>query len=189
MGKYPEVIRRRSVPVVFMFDLEKSLVYVNKEAVTMCPGLKKGLEGFQADGKDVDAEICLLLNHFNKGEFDREGVAAGTDCLKIMKSGEDYLSLQVILLGNPEQGNYPTHVMLLVSKVIEKHEVDLYDAGLEFSLSKRELEVLGLIVGGLTTRKIADTLFICELTVKDHIKKIMRKMGVRSRGEIVAILK
>jgi two-component system, NarL family, response regulator LiaR len=51
------------------------------------------------------------------------------------------------------------------------------------TLSERETEVLRLVARGMSNKEIGDKLFICETTVKTHVKKIMRKLGVPSRTQ------
>ena len=48
-------------------------------------------------------------------------------------------------------------------------------------LSERETELLRLIASGASNKEIADTLFITEGTVKNHITHILGKLGVRDR--------
>ncbi len=50
-------------------------------------------------------------------------------------------------------------------------------------LTPRELEVLGLVVKGLSNRKIGDALSITEGTVKIHVNNILSKMGVADRTQ------
>ncbi|MCB9455068.1 MAG: hypothetical protein H6671_03665 [Anaerolineaceae bacterium] len=50
-------------------------------------------------------------------------------------------------------------------------------------LSERELEVLQLIVNGLSNPEIAEELVVAMSTVKTHIKKIYRKLNVSSRTQ------
>ncbi|MGV1007553.1 MAG: LuxR C-terminal-related transcriptional regulator [Dermatophilaceae bacterium] len=53
------------------------------------------------------------------------------------------------------------------------------------SLTTRELEVLQLVARGLSNREIGGRLYISETTVKFHIHKVMVKMKVRRRAELV----
>jgi DNA-binding NarL/FixJ family response regulator len=50
-------------------------------------------------------------------------------------------------------------------------------------LSPREREVLGLIADGLTDRQIATRLCIEHRTVKNHVHRILKKLGASSRRE------
>jgi len=52
-------------------------------------------------------------------------------------------------------------------------------------LTPREWEVLDLLCDGLSTDAISDRLFLSDETVRSHVKKILRKLDVRSRGEAV----
>ena len=54
------------------------------------------------------------------------------------------------------------------------------------SLTRRELEILELISGGLTMRQIATRLGISPRTVETHVAKLYRKLGVRTRVQAVA---
>jgi two-component system NarL family response regulator len=52
-------------------------------------------------------------------------------------------------------------------------------------LSARELEVLSLIVRGLSNKQIGYSLSIAEHTVKNHVKNILSKLGVDDRTQAV----
>jgi DNA-binding NarL/FixJ family response regulator len=52
-------------------------------------------------------------------------------------------------------------------------------------LSKREEEVLCLVVDGQRLGQIAKVLFISEHTVRNHLKVIFRKLDVHSQGELM----
>lgn len=52
-------------------------------------------------------------------------------------------------------------------------------------LSRRELEILGLVAEGLPSREIADRLFISVATVNNHRRRILEKLDTRSSAEAV----
>jgi DNA-binding NarL/FixJ family response regulator len=54
-------------------------------------------------------------------------------------------------------------------------------------LTKRELEVLDLLGEGLRHEDVARRLFISPKTVATHVEHILRKLGVRSRAEAIAV--
>jgi DNA-binding NarL/FixJ family response regulator len=54
-------------------------------------------------------------------------------------------------------------------------------------LTQREIEVLRLLAEGLSTEKIASELFISIHTVRNHVSKILIKLGAHSKLEAVAI--
>jgi DNA-binding CsgD family transcriptional regulator len=54
-------------------------------------------------------------------------------------------------------------------------------------LSPRELEVFAQLARGLSNQRIAEHLHVTEHTVKFHVRHILAKLGVRSRGEAAAM--
>jgi DNA-binding NarL/FixJ family response regulator len=54
---------------------------------------------------------------------------------------------------------------------------------LPHTLTEREVEVLRLIARGLTNRQIAQNLVVSTLTVKTHVQRIIRKLGVSDRTQ------
>jgi NarL family two-component system response regulator LiaR len=61
------------------------------------------------------------------------------------------------------------------------------DPGKEEGLTKKELEVLRLMVDGSSNPEIATKLFISRSTVKFHVSNILMKLGARTRTEAVAL--
>jgi len=55
-----------------------------------------------------------------------------------------------------------------------------------FGLSRREQQLVGLIRLGLSNKEIGDRLNLCEQTIKNHIHRILRKVGASDRLDIVA---
>ena len=53
-------------------------------------------------------------------------------------------------------------------------------------LTRREREVAALIARGLSNRELAEQLVITVKTVKNHIQRVLDKLGARSRTEVAA---
>jgi two-component system NarL family response regulator len=53
------------------------------------------------------------------------------------------------------------------------------------ALTGREIEILQSIAHGLTSKEIGDLLYISENTVKNHVRNILDKLGLKSRHEAV----
>lgn len=68
---------------------------------------------------------------------------------------------------------------LLQKKVSNTHEIN------HQKMSQREIEVLGLIMQGLTNNEIAEKLFISYETVKSHRKNILEKTGAKNTAALI----
>jgi len=55
----------------------------------------------------------------------------------------------------------------------------------ELEITPRELEILGLIAAGLSTREMAAKLFVSENTVKTHSSRLFEKLGAKRRTQAV----
>jgi DNA-binding CsgD family transcriptional regulator len=53
-------------------------------------------------------------------------------------------------------------------------------------LTAREREITGLLALGLSNREIAENLVIAEATVEVHVKRILNKLGFKSRSQVAA---
>jgi len=69
-----------------------------------------------------------------------------------------------------------------LSAGVEKESIP----GTEADLSPREGEVLQLVAQGASNKKIADSLFISENTVKTHLRNIMEKLHLANRSQAAA---
>jgi DNA-binding CsgD family transcriptional regulator len=61
------------------------------------------------------------------------------------------------------------------------------EAARRYGLTTRETEVFGEIISGRSNAEIAANLYIEVATVKTHVNKILKKTGVASRAEMIAV--
>ena len=57
----------------------------------------------------------------------------------------------------------------------------------ELGITRRELEILELIAGGLSNREIAEKLFVSENTVKTHSSRLFDKLSAKRRTQAVQL--
>ncbi len=79
---------------------------------------------------------------------------------------------------------HPSLQRKLIGDYVSRAEGNEQGSMLE-DLTERELEVLRLIVDGLTSREIAESLVISQNTVERHRQNIMAKLGLHNRAELV----
>lgn len=64
---------------------------------------------------------------------------------------------------------------------------DLTEILKTYGLTKRELEIAGLIAEGKSNGEIAEKLYISETTVKKHVSNIFEKTGISRREELLLL--
>ena len=92
-----------------------------------------------------------------------------------------YTDPEVIFSGTEAGGEEATPAMAPLARLPGPPPGEL-----EGLLTRRELEVLKLLVVGAQNRRIADQLVISPGTVKSHVAQILRKLGASNRSQAVA---
>jgi DNA-binding CsgD family transcriptional regulator len=78
-----------------------------------------------------------------------------------------------------------TFYMVKIDELTRQVTLNIGALERDFGLTKREIEILVNIFKGLKNAKIADELFISEITVKKHLQHIFEKIGVSSRTALI----
>ncbi len=60
--------------------------------------------------------------------------------------------------------------------------------GQKYGISKREKEVLSLLLAGKKNKEIEKSLFLSSSTVRNHISSIYEKIGINSRGQLTRLV-
>jgi DNA-binding NarL/FixJ family response regulator len=75
----------------------------------------------------------------------------------------------------------------LISDIRARPSHKLPDADLAELLTVREREVLSLVAVGMSNREIAEHLFITPATAKTHVGRVLGKVGLRNRAQLVSL--
>ncbi len=189
MRRLNQIIKRRSIPGVLIFNSRNQLLYSNKEAMDIIPRLEKKTKIAKSDVYHVPRAIYNICNEVKKNKKSkREGYSNNLNCKIIKSRGEASCSLRAFFVDSYGKERRQGNIVVLIEKIIDKHSLDLEKIALKFRLTKREAEVLMHICCGLSNKEIADILCICECTAKDHTKSIMKKMAVNSKSKMIADL-
>ncbi|GLC89022.1 response regulator [Lysinibacillus piscis] len=146
-----------------------------------------GESGLIATGKineDFPNTKILVLTMYEDQEYMFHVLKSGASGY-ILKNAPDEELLSAIRTIY-EGGTYihPKMATSLVKEFIKKDQA-LVDHDPFHVLSKRELEILPLVAKGYGNKDIAEKLFISVKTVEAHKAKIMEKLDLKSRPELV----
>ncbi|GIV32623.1 MAG: DNA-binding response regulator [Chitinophagales bacterium] len=118
----------------------------------------------------------LILSMYSSAPVIREALLAEADGFILKNAGKEELlkALHTIL----HHGTYYSDAIIpIIYGQIEKEKKQKANLSL---LSKRELEILSLIVREYTSEQIAEKLFISKKTVDNHRANILEKTGCKS---------
>jgi LuxR family maltose regulon positive regulatory protein len=90
--------------------------------------------------------------------------------------------VRAILEASPDAGIIPE---LLERQERKLRTITQRNGHLGEELTERELDVLHLLGGELSTRQMAQSLYVAPSTIRTQVKSIYRKLGVSARGAAV----
>lgn len=205
------LIRRRAQPGILILNQNGETLYLNHDARSFLEGMtaetrplrsKTNKEVSDAPerngviasndrrkndvGPPLPEIVYQLYAHFAK-MVSVSRVATEVDLPTVNRicihNGRVYL-LRALLLQPQSESEGRPHFMILIEKVSQGVRVDQIDW--TERMTPRENEVVDLLLEGKTNKEIAVRIDIGEYTVKDHIKRIMKKLVVTTRAGIVA---
>jgi two-component system response regulator NreC len=129
--------------------------------------------------KNAKIRILVLTQHDDK-EYVLSSIKAGAAGYVPKKAMGSELVSAIRAVHRGESFLYPSAAAALIDDYRQQAEVEPYDR-----LTAREKEILTLIADGHSSRKIAEMLFISFKTVQGHRTKIMDKLDIRNRVELI----
>ncbi len=142
-----------------------------------------GMDGLEATRRirkrNPKVKVLVLTQHDNR-EYILSAIKAGTSGYVPKRAVGAELVSAIRAVNKGESFLYPSAAAALIEDYLRQAEKDPYDR-----LTAREREILKLIAEGHTSREIATTLFISLKTVLGHRTKIMQKLDIHNRTELI----
>jgi DNA-binding NarL/FixJ family response regulator len=127
----------------------------------------------------------LMLTTFDLDDYVYEALRAGASGFLLKDATADDLVAAVRIVAAGEALLAPTVTRRLIEEFASQPRRDRPRPDQLASLTARELEVAKLIARGLSNGEIADTLVLAEQTVKTHVGRILTKLALRDRAQVV----
>jgi len=152
---------------------------------------ENGLELIAKIKKEFSSTKIMVLTSYDDPKYVKQAFRNGVDGYMLKSAEKDDLvdGIKRILVGEIFFGK---GVKLpntnSVNGLGQKSAFETDDRFVQKNnLTKREVEILGLIGEALSNKEIAEQLFISDQTVSVHKKNLMRKLGVNSTASLVKI--
>ena len=145
-----------------------------------------GLEATRRIKKENPSVKVLVLTQHDNREYILSTIKSGSDGYLPKRALGSELVAAIRAIHQGHSFLYPTAAGILLEDYRRQVEKEPYDR-----LTEREREVFRLIADGHTSREIADMLFISLKTIHNHRAKIMKKLNIHNKSELIkyAILK
>lgn len=138
-----------------------------------------GIEVLERLKKNNNPIKVLMLTVHSEVEYLIKAVDIGANGYILKDSGSLELKQAINVIMDGESYIQPSLLPVLNSRLINR---DIDKEKLE-SLTKREIEILTQVTGGMFNKEIANNLNISERTVKNHISNIFKKIDVSDRTQ------
>ena len=147
-------------------------------------GEMSGIEACRLIKSDHPQVHVLILTSFGEAEAVEASIVAGASGYLLKNTGRADL-LKAIRAVAAGQNLLDPSVTRPVMERLARLAAEEHGRALE-GISDREREVLALVAQGLTNKEIAGRLFISDNTARNHVSRILEKLGLARRSEAAA---
>ena len=127
----------------------------------------------------------LILTTFEQDDYVFGALRAGASGFLVKRTRPEELIAAVHTIAAGDSLLSPSVTRRVVDRMAQQPVPDLADRARLEELTPRERETLELIARGLSNPEIATALVVEESTVRTHVKRILMKLGLRDRVQIV----
>lgn len=132
------------------------------------------------------APRIVMLTTFDSDEYIFAAVRAGASGFLLKDAPAEDLIRAVRVAASGDALLSPTVTRRLIEDYATSRAPER-DTALLAPLTERELEVMKIVAAGRSNAEIAADLFLAEQTVKTHVSRILGKLGLRDRTQIVVV--
>ena len=163
-------------------DAYEKVVETYPDVVIMDIGMAgmDGLEATRRIRKKVPGVKILILTQHENREYLMSSIKAGVSGYIPKKAMASDLIKAVRSIHEGDSFLYPSATAVLIQDYLDQIDEEPFDL-----LTSREREVLKLIADGYTSRQIADQLFLSLKTVLGHRTRIMDKLDIHNKAELI----
>lgn len=130
-----------------------------------------------------DRPRVIMLTTFDADEYVFAALRAGASGFLLKDASAEDLVNAVRVVAGGEALLAPSVTRRLIADYAARPEPK--QRATLSQLTERELEVMRLVASGQTNAELAAALFLSEQTVKTHVSKILAKLGLRDRTQVV----
>lgn len=127
----------------------------------------------------------LILTTFERDDYVFGALRAGASGFLLKRTRPEELIAAVHTIAGGDSLLSPSVTRSVVDRMAQQPTPELADQAMLEQLTSREREVLHLIARGLSNREIAGALVVEESTVRTHVKRILMKLDLRDRVQVV----
>jgi DNA-binding NarL/FixJ family response regulator len=127
----------------------------------------------------------LILTTFEQDDYVFGALRAGASGFLVKRTRPEELIAAVHTIAAGDSLLSPSVTGRVIDRMAQQPTPDLADQATLNQLTPREREVLHLVARGLSNREIATVLVVEESTIRTHTKRILMKLGLRDRVQIV----
>jgi DNA-binding NarL/FixJ family response regulator len=134
--------------------------------------------------RSAPASRVLILTTFEQDDYIFGGLRAGASGFLLKRTRPEDLIAAVHTVAAGDALLSPSVTRRVIERMSRQPTPELSEDRLG-ELTAREREVLVLMARGLSNREIAAELVVEESTVRSHVKRILMKLGLRDRVQVV----
>jgi DNA-binding NarL/FixJ family response regulator len=127
----------------------------------------------------------LILTTFEQDDYIFGGLRAGASGFLLKRTRPEELIAAVHTIAAGDSLLSPSVTRRVIDDMARRPTTTITDKRAVDELTPREREVLQLIAKGLSNPEIANALVVEESTIKTHVKRILMKLHLRDRVQVV----